>query len=397
MVAARVDVMNFDPEAPASIDLAYPGSGNQSGGITLAGGLANRLLDSELDPRVLRPYRGRDGRSYVSRLKRDSWGVPVYNTQAKKFEEEKVLTNDDTNATLRILDWIQLDEAVIQAAKPRLRAAADLRSAGLVYSLPNGIAKTVIQFQQQSDISGATVSMDGLRQSESDRPYFTTVNFPLPIIHKDFQYPLRQLLASRTGYSPLDTTTAALAGRRVAEQVEQFTLGTTNPLLLGQSSYSWGGGSIYGFMNWPSRITYSITQPTSAGWIPQNTVDDILSMKKLSQLDNHFGPWQLYFGLGWDPYMDEDYKPTYNDMTLRQRIREIDGILDARTVDYIPDMSLVMVQQTTDVARMVIGMDITTVQWESHGGMQMNFKVLCVMLPQLRTDSNGNTGVVHGS
>jgi hypothetical protein len=42
-------------------------------------------------------------------------------------------------------------------------------------------------------------------------------------------------------------------------------------------------------------------------------------------------------------------------------------------------------------------MDITTVQWESHGGMQLNFKVMCLMLPQLRTDFYGNTGIVHGS
>jgi hypothetical protein len=71
--------------------------------------------------------------------------------------------------------------------------------------------------------------------------------------------------------------------------------------------------------------------------------------------------------------------------------------VDARTVDYIPDLSILLVQQTTDVVRLVIGMDITTVQWESHGGMQLNFKVMCVILPQIRTDFYNNTGLVHGS
>jgi hypothetical protein len=381
-----MDYQNFnpDPDAPVSLDYMIPAQNS----ISMGGNWARRLLDNELDVGAMRPFVRRDGRTGITRNIVGPDG---------KIVPKSIITHNDTNATLRVLDWIQLDEAVIKAAKPRLRAAKDLREAGLVYQLPNGIAKTVMQYQQQSDISGATISMDGLRESESDRPVFSLLNFPLPIIHKDFQFPLRQVLASRTGYSPLDTTTAELAGRRVAEQIEQLTLGTTNSALLGSATYAYGGGTIYGYMNYPNRITYSITQPTAAGWVPQNTVDDILQMKKASQAAYHFGPWMLYFGLGWDPYMDDDYKPTYNDVTLRQRIREIDGIIDARTVDYIPDMSLIMVQQTTDVVRMVIGMDITTVQWESHGGLQLNFKVMCVMVPQLRTDINNNTGIVHGS
>jgi len=385
-----MDPQLLDPDAPALVDHMIPAQGQ----ISMGGNWARRLLDNELDVGCMRPYVGKSGRTYITRNYCAGWDPK---TRSPIMKARPIMTQNDTNATLRTLDWYQLDEAVVKQAKQRMRASKDLREAGLVYMLPNGIAKTVLQFQQQSDITGATMSMDGLRQSESDRPVFTTVNFPIPIIHKDFQFPLRQVLASRTGYSPLDTTTAELAGRRVAEQVEQLVLGTTSSSLLGQSSYQWGGGTIQGYMNFSSRLTYTIVQPTAAGWIPQNTVDDILNMKKLSQQSNHFGPWMLYFGLGWDPYMDDDYKPTYNDMTLRQRIREIDGIIDARTVDYIPNMSLIMVQQTTDVVRLVIGMDITTVQWESHGGMQLNFKVMCVMIPQLRTDASGQTGIVHGS
>lgn len=377
-------IADFDPDADVRVDFVHPANQKMS----LSSNSARRLLAAELDPDVLRPWVGNDNRVRVTRNYRRQDGTPY---------QKNYLLNDDANATLRVLDWIQLDEAVIKAAKPRLRVVRDLQEAGLVYDLPNGIAKTVMQYQQQSDIGGATISMDGLRQSESDRPVFSLINFPIPIIHKDFQFPLRQVLASRTGYSPLDVTTAELAARRVAEQAEQLALGTTNSTLLGQASYTWGGGTIYGYMNFPSRITYSIVQPTAAGWTPQNTVDDILQMKKASQSNNHFGPWMLYFGLGWDPYMDEDYKATYNGTTLRQRLRQIDNIIDARTVDYIPDMSLLLVQQTTDVVRLVIGLNITTIQWETHGGMELNFKVLCVMVPQLRTDIANTTGIVHGS
>ena len=59
--------------------------------------------------------------------------------------------------------------------------------------------------------------------------------------------------------------------------------------------------------------------------------------------------------------------------------------------------TVLMVQMTPDVARAVVGMDITTVQWESKGGMQVNFKVMGILVPQLREDFNGNCGIAHGT
>lgn len=364
------------------IDTFNPVSGETSGSV------AKMLLTNGMDVGCLRPYLDKKGRACITRN--------VFDPSSGTVKPKKVLVRND-NATLRFLDWIQLDEAIIKAAKPRLRAAADLRQAGLVYQLPNGIAKTVMQFQQQSDITPATISMDGLRQGERDRPVFSLLNFPLPLIHKDFSFPLRQVLESRTGYSPLDITTAELAGRRVAEQVEQLTLGVTSSLLTGNDTYRFGGGTVYGYMNFPNRITYTITLPTAGGWTPSTTINDVLMMIKICKQAFHFGPWMMYCGLNWDPYMDADYKPTYNSDTLRRRLRMIDGIIDVRTLDYIPDYSLLLVQQTADVARMVIGLDFTTVQWETSGGWELNFKVICLMVPQLRTDINLNTGLVHGN
>jgi len=343
------------------------------------GNVANLLMAHNFDPNALRPYVGADGRSYitVNSGRFDKENKPVYNA---------LVTN--TPATLTKDAWIQLDTAVIKAARPRLRVVADLRGAGLEYSLPNGMAHTVLQHQAQSDITDATVSMDGLRQGDSDRPQFSLENLPLPIIHKDFHFSAREVAASRNGNMPLDTSNAEAAGRKVAEQIEKITLGEV-------TQYKYGGGYVYGLKTFDHRQTKSLTAPTTTN--QATTVNEILDMVKLSQDAGYYGPWMLYYSPAWSPYMGGDYSANKGDNTLRERIAKIDGIQDVRQADYLTGTTLMLVQMTSDVCRMVVGMDITTLQWESQGGMQLNFKVMAIVVPQLRADYADNCGIVHGS
>lgn len=356
------------------------------------GPVFNQLLAANGDHHALRPWLEEDGTSYVARRT----GRMIRNEQANIDNGEPIMvpeyravpTNNNT-ATMRKDDWIALDEAILKVAKPRLRVFGDLRAAGLEYTIPDGMGKTVLQTERQTDINAASISMSGLVQGDGDRPQFDLLNMPLPIIHKDFHYDLRQLLASRNGGSPLDTTTAELAARRVAETVEMLTIGTL-------ASYTFGGGSIYGYTNFPSRITsVTGTAPTTAGWTAATTVQDVLNMKQAAFNAFHFGPFRLYCSLPWDQYMDSDYN-LYQGQTLRQRLAKIEGIESVDTVDYLTNgFQLILVQQSADTVRAVCGMEITTLQWETHGGMQVNFKVMCILLPQLRADLNGNCGLVH--
>jgi uncharacterized linocin/CFP29 family protein len=334
-----------------------------------SGDVASTLMANQMDVGALRPFVGDDGQSYMSLNSGDT-----------------IVTN--APATLRKDDWIALDTAVLKAAKQRLRFVADLRGAGLTYAVPNGIGSTVLQYEQQSDITTATISMDGLRESNADRPEFNLVNLPLPIIHKDFQFSARQVAASRSGGSPLDTTTAELAGRRVAEEVEKLALGES-------SSYAYGGGTVYGLKNFPQRLTKAMTTPTSSNHA--TTVNEVLEMKRQSQNAGYYGPWNLYAAPVWDEFLDEDYSTAKGDNTLRERLQRIDGINSVATLDYLTGNDMILVQNTSDVVREVIGLDVTTVQWESHGGMQLNYKVMAIMVPQLRADFNNNTGIVHGT
>jgi len=338
------------------------------------GQVAQTLLSNDFDTDVLRPYIGDDGQTYITR---------------NEGGEPKAVRVANATATLRKDDWKILDEAIVRVAQPRLKFVGDLRSRGLTYSIPNGMGKTVLETETMSDIDDAIISMDGLRQSQGDRPVFELTNLPLPIIHKDFHYSSRQIAASRNGGSPLDTTTAELAARKVAEQVEKLALGRS-------STYAYGGGTIYGLSNYTNNLTKTLTTPVAASDVGTTLLAEVLAMREQARAVYHYGPWMIYHAPNWDQYLDDDFKAN-SDITVRERLGKIPDILGVQTVDYLQNYDLALVQMTSDVVREVIGMEMTTVQWESSGGLQQNFKVMTIMVPQFRADQNSNTGIVYGS
>jgi len=340
------------------------------------GSVASALLESNMDPRVLRPY-SIDGRGTY---------ITVTNKSTGK-EQPELISN--ATATMRKDEWILLDKAIVAAAKPRLRAVTEIRKRGLTFTL-DGMAKTVLQTQTQSDITPAEMAMNPVRESQNDRPEYELGSIPLPVIYKDFSIFLRELNVSRNGGSPLDTSNATLASRRVAELCEQLLIGT-------YGSYKYAGGYIYGIINFPDAQSQVLTNPTDSAWTPATTVREVLAMKQKSQDAFHYGPWILFNAPAWDEHLDDDYSDAKGDNTLRERIAKIKDIVDVVTLDYMTGYRMSLVQLTEDVIREIIGMEITTLQWESKGGLELHFKVMTIQVPQLRSDINGNSGVINGN
>jgi uncharacterized linocin/CFP29 family protein len=339
------------------------------------GDAADRLIANDFDIGVLRPWVGGDGRHYHAR------------TMGGKTRS--IVTN--TPATLTKEAWVLLDQAVVRAVRARLRAFADIRAAGLVFNLPNGMAHTVLQYQTVSDITSATVSMDPIRRSERDRPVLDLLNLPLPVVHKDFDFSAREIAVSRNGNVPLDTTMAELAGRKVAEEVEKMTVGNV------ASAFAYGGGAIYGYTNFPNRSTkFDVTVPTSSNG--PTVLNDILALRQLLINNKHYGPYAIYFNPQWAQILDSDFNPTKGDQTFRQRLMAVEGFQQVQVLDFMPGTKwdFTIVELTTETVRAVVGMEIQTVQWESMGGMMKHFKVMGILVPQLRPDTTSNSGVGHG-
>ncbi len=407
------------------------------------GAVANVLHDVRFDPGLLRPYietdptspnRGRPcvtvntgRRRWDPKAKRE---VQVYNSVQIRHLQERGINSPVFNATsLRKEEWLELDRVVLRAARFRLRAWADLASANS-YGGFNGMSKLVLEHETMSDPGSAVVDMDGLTEGPSDSPQFQLQGLPLPITHSDFWFAARRLAVSRNSGTPLDTTMGEAAGRRVAETIEKVTLGVQTGVTYGGNSTQVGGygraSTVYGYTNFTPRLTSTaLHSPLVAGWTASKTLNDVLLLRSVLYLNKFYGPFMIYHSNDWDAYMDGDYILTGGNVatqTLRERLRAIEGIADVRRLDFLfaaaptyPNnatgltppgydvgdnlfpFTLLLVQMTPDVARAVNGQDITTVQWESIGGMRLNFKVMCIQVPQLRADFYGQAGILQAN
>lgn len=352
------------------------------------GHIAQLLLNHNGNMNCLRPWpeicprsNQPTGRSFMSvetgRFNDD--GTPVMRT---------VLTN--ATSTLRKNEWQRLESRMVDISVQELRVWGDVQRAGLGLTIPNGMGVTVLQHQTMSDAGEASISMDGMRKTNRDRPVYDLVNLPLPLIHSDFSFPLRDVLLSRNQGVPVDVTMIDLATRKVLQQVEKLIIGVTG-------SYSYGGGTIYGFTNYPYRITKTVTSPSGGSFTPQGHVDEVLDMVQSLRNVYKNGPYGLYYSQGWAKYLDGDYSSAYNGNTLRSRLRQIDRITSIDTVDFLQGEQMILWQKTSDTVQAVTGMPLRVIQWPSGDGMSLNYKIVCIMVPKMVADIAGVTGIVHAT
>lgn len=402
------------------VDFVLNGRGN---------GPVGQALDSvRYDPGMMQPYFNRKGQRAVT----INTGRMVPNKDATGYmpERREVLISNLMQqgiyspvfnaTTLRKEEWIQLDQVVLRAARQRLRAWADLAAANS-YGGFNAMSKETLEHETMSDPGEAIVDMDGLTEGRTDTPLFRLQATPLPITHSDFYFGSRKLAQSRNTGTPLDTVMGEAAGRRVAEMIEKTLIGTVTGYRGDQGPYATGygygtGGStgakgtrynqVYGYLNFPDRLTKTdLTTPTGSN--PSATVADVIEMRQQLVDGRFYGPYMLYHSTDWDTYLDQDYFAlatsgmTAPTQTLRERLKKIEGIQDVRRLDFLSSddhpFTLVMVQMTPDVCQAINGMDITTVQWESVGGMRLNFKVMAIQVPRLRSDYYGRCGILQAT
>jgi len=368
----NLNAINAINESPVQIE-AVDGSG------MLGGPMASRLLAANMDIGALRPFIGDDGRNLIALQTNSSWN--------QKSETKNFQTN---TALLRKDEWIKLDTAVLQAAKKRLRAINQLRSRGLTLPIPNALGTTVLQYQDVSDGTDAQMSMAGETRGRRDRLVFDTKSIPLPIIHKDFALDIRLLSASRNNGQPLDTMQAEVAAMKCAEYLE-------NMYFNGTSSFSYGGGVIYGMTDFTYRNLYTLP----ASWDDSSTsgaqiINHVVAMKQISINARHYGPWVLHIPTAYETKMDTDYDAN-SKQTIRDRLLRIEGIQEVMVSDWLATDNVILEEMDIQTVRLIDGIPITVVEWTTEGGMILHYKVMMIAVPQFRADQNNRCGLVHAS
>lgn len=375
------------------------------------GEVAEAMTGVQFDTGLLRPFINNKGVPCVTiNTGKTKWDdkkgcyLPVRQTVPVSHLSRLGLESPVANATsLRKEEWIRLDTAVIRAARQRLRAWSDLASRNPLGGF-DGMSKLTLEYEAMSDPGEAIVDMDGLADGRTDNPLFKLRSLPLPITHSDFFFSERRIAVSRNSNTPLDTTMAEAAGRRVAEVIEQTLIGTITGVsyatqTTGVTAHD-GFSKVYGYTNLPSRITKTdLTAPTGAN--PEAVMTDVLEMIDLMQTNKFYGPYMLYTSTGYSRFLNDDYfrsGSTSAVRSVRDRLMDIEGIEDIRRLDFLTSgYQMVLVQMSPDVAQAVTGMELTTLQWDSQGGLRKNFKVMCIKAPLLRYDYNGVAAIVHAT
>jgi uncharacterized linocin/CFP29 family protein len=339
------------------------------GGVSaLSGGVTRRLMQFGFQANALQPYIGNDGNTYITVMEA---GKPV----AREIT---------ANALLRRDEWRDLDRTVVLAATERLRLVALLRARGLVRNL-GGLGTLMAEYERGGDMGPANVDMSGVTRSDEDTIGFDLDGVPVPIIHKGFRINIRRLEASRRLGQGLDVVQGEIAGRKVAEKLED--------LFFNGSSIQVQGRSIPGLTTHAARNTLSISNWTNAG--TRTPIADVLAMIAAASTAGFDGPFVLFLPRNfWTPML-EDYKAE-SDRTLLDRLRGIEGIDDVLPSDRLAANNTLLVQMTADVIQLGEALGITPVDWEEVGGMEQHFKVMTAAVPILRSTQTSKTGIVHG-
>jgi uncharacterized linocin/CFP29 family protein len=295
-----------------------------------------------------------------------------------------------TNDVLRPREWELYDRTVIEVTRAQLVGVADLLSRpAMVMNLPNAFGITSVVWDNMGDMTGASMNMTGLPDGERDRLTFGGGQIPVPITHKDFQINLRTLEASRRGGQPLDATHAQVATRKVNEMLEQ--------VLFAGSTIISGTGVIYGYTNFPSRITGAVTASWAlAGTTGAQIVGDVLRMIAAAAAINRFGPFVIYVPVAVWVNLLNDFKVNTTD-TILARIMQIPGIEAIRPTTMLSASNILMVQMTPDTVDYIVGFQPMPIMWETHAGFMINFKIMAIMVPRMKADANNQTGIIHYS
>lgn len=340
-----------------------------------------------LDPFNMRPWLNKAGETMVTYLA----GYQTVKNEAGKTIRQPVFKNKRVfkNALLRQADWEQIDTAVVDVMRQPLVGLSDLEAAGLTQPL-DGLGVSLSTYDQISDMSPASVNMSITpHKAEKDRPVFTPVSVPIPVITKPFTLDIRTLDASRrNGHEGLDVTGIRVATIKVREAIEE--------IIFNGSDVQIGAYKIYGYTNHPERLADTAGNFGGGDWGTDGNAHKTISGMIAGLIARGAsGPFGLYVASTQYAQSLNLTGTNLSDTQLTVIQRTIPDLKFVRRAPKLAAGTGVLVSMTKETVDIAIGQNVTPISWQEYGGLMNEFMVLAAMAPRFRHDLDGNLGVAH--
>ena len=317
-----------------------------------------------------------------------AFGVGMDYFMANEEEQKRIAAN---NTTLQKEEWETLSETMISEYRRTIRGFEHLMDAGLTRQL--SLATKVDLWQTRSSFSEAEVSMDGESRSDEDRITYDFQGVPIPIVHKDFRISDRDLQSSRNLGNDLQTDSVAEATHEVTETLDDMLFTGWSPTVRDANNNSF---TLYGYTDHPDRIQFT----ADGDWDTDATAvrDDFVGF--FDELDDNEreGPFWVYLNpRDWRRYRSAVDEEGDGNRTMRARIEEeFDQELDnVWRMPRLNEGEAVVVDPSPDVVELAVAEDVQLIEWQSGSGMTHQFKAMGAMAPEIKADTEGQSGVVH--
>lgn len=284
-----------------------------------------------------------------------------------------------------------IDNAVIRTGRQRLAILDDLINEGLTEPLPNWMSVPTLTSHKVNEAGRAKRSMVPKSRGERFVMDYVPFTIPITVTWDDFSFNARELAAAARVGAPLDVSHVEQATRNVNEQLEDTTI---------NGGITIDGNSTLGLLNTTNTQAYVDNQAWDhADHSGEDILQDVINMIEVAQADRFYGPYNLYIPSNYGLKLSFDFKAN-GTTTIRQRLEEINvggRPLRIRTVDFLPTNRTLLVQMTRDVVDVIMGQTPTVVSWSDGPGWERFFVVLACVVPRIKSNYEGNFGIVAGN
>ncbi len=327
-----------------------------------------------------------------------SWDIKAMRRPGFKALEQAEGDAPSFRAAAPLVERAQvvIDRAVVEVGQQRLTFVKDLLDAGLTYTLTDPLSVPQLEWYSSDKVGAAKRTMSPQSRGERKMPTLTPNRLPIYLTTDDFSIDIRTLKASQRAGMPIDTTLVKQCVRSVNEAIEDAAInGATT---LDGQDLTVAGYKAYGLLNAPNAETEALA---TADWdstpVSANIFADVMNMISALQANSKFGPYRLYVPTAVGNVFAADWTSSAGTTTIQQRLLMIDGLEAIRVADKLPSTKVVLVQMTSDVIDVVVGQQPTVIPWTSLDGFMIYNLVMAIVIPRVRSDYNGDSGICIGT